>query len=348
MDEFDIAAQITHLLKEAKEKNLVIIKQEMLNELAKERRERAEFEERLYLRWKKPLDLFETIMLLGRQSGSEFNQQVRPFASKQQDFVFEVLTRIHARACSVMSATLTLLKSGFAGDALARARTLHELDITIQFILKQKDSNQLAEKYLLYQIVETLQTARQYEKHYSRLGHEPITPETIPNLERQVTLYRKKFGKEYSQVVTRGSYGWAAEIFKLTRKPPTFDMIEEAVGFAHMRPYYKLASEAIHASPKGIMFDVGNLDRNLLPAGPSNAGLADPGSMALNAFHRCTAHLLLYQRYFDEPSLREIHLQSLVACQVMQELLEEANQSFLEAHQQLMREEMERQTFEET
>jgi hypothetical protein len=133
-----------------------------------------------------------------------------------------------------------------------------------------------------------------------------------------------------------------------TKEPPTFEMIEESVGFAHMRPYYKMASEAIHASPKGIMFDVGNLDRNLLPAGPSNAGLADPGSMALNAFLRCTAYLLLYQRYFDEPSLREIHLQSLVACQVMQELLEDANQSFLEAHQQLMREEMERQTPEKS
>jgi hypothetical protein len=186
MDEIDITAQITHLLQEAKDKNLVIIKQEMLKELAEERRERAEFEERLYLRWKEPLDLLETIMLLGRQSGSEFNQQVRPFAVKQQDFVFEVLTRIHARACSVMSAVLTLLKSGHAGDALARARTLHELDITIQFILKQKDSNQLAEKYLLYQIVETLQAARQLEKHYARLGHQPNAPETIPNLERQV------------------------------------------------------------------------------------------------------------------------------------------------------------------
>jgi Family of unknown function (DUF5677) len=199
---------------------------------------------------------------------------------------------------------------------------------------------------LLYQIVETLQAARHYEKHYARLGYEPIAPETIPNLEQQVNLYRTKFGQEYNQVVSRGSYGWAAEVLRLNKKPPTFDMIEEAVGFAHMRPYYKLASEAIHASPKGIMFDVGNLDRNLLPAGPSNAGLADPGSMALIAFHRCTAHLLLYQRYFEEPGLREIHLQSLVACQVMQELLEEANQAFLETHQQLMREERERQALE--
>ena len=346
MDEIDIAAQVTRLLQEAKEKNLVNIKQEMLKELAKEQRERAEFEERLYQRWKEPLDLFETIMLLGRQSGSEFNQQVRPFAAKHQDFVFEVLTRIHARVCSVMSAILALLKSGHAGDALARVRTIHELDITAQFILKQKESNQLAEKYLLYQIVETLQAARQYKEHYARLGYEPITPETIPNLEQQVNLYRTKFGQEYHKVVSRGSYGWAAEVLKLDKKPPTFDMLEEAVGFAHMRPYYKLASEAIHASPKGMMFEIGNLDRNLLPAGPSNAGLADPGSMALIAFHRCTAHLLLYQRYFEEPSLLEIHLQSLVACQVMQEFLQEANRAFLEAHQQLMREEIERQALE--
>lgn len=347
MNENDIVTQITQLLQTAKEKNLVRIKQEMLKELAKERRERAEFETRLYLRWKKPLDLFETIMLLGRQSGSEFNQYLRPFAAKRQDFVFEVLTRTDARACLVMSAILVLLKSGHAGDALARARKVHELDITAQFILMQKDGNELAEKYMLYQIVETLQAARHYEKHYAVLGYEPLDPGTIPELERQVNQYRTKFGKQFSEVVTKGSYGWAAEALKLNKKPPTFDMIEEAVSYAHMRPYYKLASEAIHASPKGLMFDIGNLDRQLLPAGPSNAGLADPGSIALISFHRCTMLLLLYQRYSEEPSLQEIHLKSLLASQVMQELLKEANQAFLEAHQQLMREEMEQQAFEE-
>jgi hypothetical protein len=338
MDENDFSKLFNQLLQTNKEQNLAKIRQEMLKELAKERRERARFERRLYLRWKKPLDLFETILLLGRNSGSEFNQRVRPYAVKQNDFVFEVLTRIHARSCLIMSAVLALLKSGHAGDALARARTVYELDITAQFI--RTNGNELAEKYLLYQVVESLKASRQYERYSARLGYEPLDPETIPYLEQQVERFRAKFGEQFSQMVMKGSHGWAVEA--LNKKQPTFENIEDAMGFAHMRPYYKLASEAIHASAKGVIFDVGNLEKNLLLAGPSNAGLADPGSMALTSFGRCTTVLLCYTRYSSELELLETYAKSIVASQIMHELLEEANQAFLEVHQQLMREESER------
>ncbi len=237
-----------------------------------------------------------------------------------------------------MSAILALLKSGHAGDALARARTVYELDITAQFI--QKNGNELAEKYLLYQVVERLKAARQYERHSARLGYEPLDPETIPSLEHQVERYRTKFGEQFSQMVTKGSYGWAVEA--LNKKQPTLENIEEAMGFAHMRPYYKLASEVIHASAKGVMFDVGNLEKNLLLAGPSNAGLADPGSLALTSFGRCTTVLLCYTRYSSELALLETYAKSIVAGQIMHELLEDANQAFLGVHQQLIREESER------
>lgn len=344
MDEDTISQLLEQILQAEKEKNLTRIKQEMLKELAQEARERAEFEARLYLRWKKALDLFETIFLLGRQSGTEFNQQVRPYAAQQNDLVFDVLTRIHARACMTTSAILSLLKSGHAQDALARARTLHELDVTAQFI--HQGGNELAEKYLFYQVVESLKAARQYEKHSTRLGYGPLDPETIPLLEHQVVQYRTKFGEQFSKGVTRGSYGWAAEA--LNKQQPTFEDIEEAIGLAHMRPYYKMASYSIHASAKGIMFDIAGVgSQKVLPAGPSNAGLTDPGSMALTSFHRCTILLLLYRRYFHEPDLRETSLKSLLASRVLQELLKEANQAFLEAHQQLVREELERQALED-
>ena len=174
------------------------------------------------------------------------------------------------------------------------------------------------------------------------MGVPPLDPATIPDLEKQVDLYRAKFGEEFSQKVARGSYGWASEALK--KKQPTFEDLEAAVGLSHMRPYYKLASEAVHASVKGILFNIGDLGTmRIMLAGPSNAGLADPGSMALTSFHRCTGYLLLYQRYQKEPGLLEIHLRSLIANKMMDALLKEANQAFLEAHQQLEQEELGRQ-----
>lgn len=42
-------------------------------------------------------------------------------------------------------------------------------------------------------------------------------------------------------------------------KTPTFEDIEDAVGLAYMRPYYKMASYPVHASPKGLTFTVGKI-----------------------------------------------------------------------------------------
>jgi Family of unknown function (DUF5677) len=341
MDDIEIADQINQIIQISTEKNLTTIRKSMRKELADERKKRAEFERIVYLRWKKALDLFELLILIGRDSAAEYNQQIRPFAVKENDLVFEVLTRIHAHACMVISATLSLLKSGYAADALARARTLHELDVTAQFILN--GGNDLADKFLHYQVVESLKAARIYDKNYAQMvGYEPLDPETIPDLERQVNLYSAKFGEEFSKKVASGSYGWASEALK--KKQPTFEDLEVAVGLSHMRHFYRLASEAVHASVKGILFNIGVLGKmKILQAGPSNAGLVDPGSMALTSFHRCTTNLLLYQRYMEEPGMLEIHLKGLVANKVMDALLKEANQAFLEAHQQLEREELERQ-----
>src|SRR5258708_15454924 len=167
MDEDNNGNQIKKLLKNQKKKTYESIKQDMLKELAQMRSYQSEYEERLYQRWKKALDLFETILLFGTTVGAEFNQRVRPYAAKQNDLVFEVLTRTHARSCMTTSAILSLLKSGHAGDALARARTVHELRVLATFIAEQRD--ELAERYLSYEVVESLKAAKQYEKYYKKL-----------------------------------------------------------------------------------------------------------------------------------------------------------------------------------
>ena len=344
MDENNFSQAFQELLQNGKQENLARIKREMVTSLAQTAKYRAEFEIRLYLRWQKALDLFETICLLGCDSGAKFNQQIRPYAAKQQDFVFEALTRIHARACQTMSAILSLLKSGHAMDALARARTVHELDVTAYFI--NTHENEIAEKYLLYQIVESLKAARDYEKHHKRLGLEPLDPETIPSLEREVEKYRSKFGEQFTKLLTKGLYGWAAEA--VGKRQPSFEDIEEAVDLSHLRPFYKMASYPTHASAKGLMFDVGDIGtQKVLLAGPSNAGLADAGTMALASFNRCTAHLLCYTHYSSEPALLKTYANSFVASQVINEFVEEANQAFLEANQQLIREELELRSIEE-
>ena len=334
MHENDIPQMIEQLLQAEKERNYEKIKHAMIAQLEQEKNERKEYEDRLYSRWKNALDLFETILLLGLNAGSEYNQQIRPYAAKQNDFVFEVLTRIHGRSCMTASAILTLLKSGHASDALARARTLHELRVIATFIKEGGDD--LAEMYLGYEVVESLKIMRQYEQYQTRLGLEPLELGAVKKLEHAVERYYTKFMPNLHKHVLKGDYGWAAIYLNNTR--PTFKDIEEKVGLAHWRPYFKFASHPTHAGVKGIKFDIGfNLgDQNVLFAGPSNAGLVDPASISLIAFSATTALLLTHMRYLNEKGLLEIHLKSLTASQVLQELLKEAEQAFLKVHQRLI------------
>src|SRR5439155_20856352 len=204
----------------------------------------------------------------------------------------------------------------------------------------------LAEKYLCYEVVDTYKAAKQYEKYYKRLGLEPPEPGNLENHKQAVQKYHEKFMPHLHKDVLNGDYGWAAIVLQKDR--PTFADIETKVGLDHWRPYFKMASYPIHPSAKGIKFDIGMKGKsNLLLAGPSNSGLADPASIALLSFNAITTMLLLHMRYFDEKDLVVLYLKSLIAAQVMGELLHEAQQAFLEAHQQLVREELEIQTQEE-
>ncbi len=80
--------------------------------------------------------------------------------AKEGDFVFDVVIRLHARACQIASEVLKLLKSGFADGAHARWRSLHEVAVVALFI--HKHGNDVAEKYLLHDVVESYRAATQY------------------------------------------------------------------------------------------------------------------------------------------------------------------------------------------
>ncbi len=344
MDEDNISHLIDQLLQTQKEETYERIKEDMLKELAQMRSYQSDYEERLYQRWEKALDLFETILLFGRTVGAEFNQHVRPYAAKQNDLVFEVIAQTHARSCQTTSAILSLLKSGHAGDALARARTVHEMRVIATFIKEQGDD--LANRYLCYEVVDTYKAAKQYEKYYEKLGLEPPEPGNLENLKQAVQKYHAKFLPHLHKDVLNGDYAWAAIVLQKDR--PTFADIETKVGLDHWRPYFKMASYPIHPSAKGIKFEMGLIGKsNLLLAGPSNSGFADPANIALISFNAITTMLLVHMRYFVEKDLVVPYLQSLIAAQVMGDLVHEAQEAFLEAHQQLVRDELELQAQEE-
>ncbi len=249
------------------------IKEKGHNALAYEKNERIGFEERNYAVWKEPLDLLELFLLTTIDLGGDFNHKYRPEAAKNNDFVFEALTRLHGRACQVGHEILTLLKSGYADGANARWRTLHEI-VVISYFIKEH-GKEMAERYLLYDYIESYQSINDYikntalyERHRAILGDELPSQDEMERIKRTKDELCARFGKGFSR-----EYGWAAD----GTGKITFKDLEREVGIDHLRPYYKMANISIHAGPKGVRFSLGSPNNNIIPVGASNMGLADPG-----------------------------------------------------------------------
>lgn len=199
---------------------LKTLKKDARRMLREHARIQREFDKRLYQKWEKPLELMEMFLVIAEEAGSEFNHYICSTTDASKVYKFEVLRRLHARACQVAKEVMTLLKSGFADGADARWRTLHEISVVAGLIADNDD--QLAERYLLHEIVERYQFARIYQEHCDRLGFERVTDEEIEALQNEVEGLTNRFGPEFKE-----EYGWAAVV--VGKKKPNFTDLEAKI-----------------------------------------------------------------------------------------------------------------------
>jgi len=271
------------------------------------------FESNLYEVYSHAFELLEMLIVISFEAGESFNNEERPSISENGNYVVEVLTRLHARACQVSYEILTLLKAGLADGAHARWRSLHEIAVTGIFISEY--GNEVAERYVLHDGVESCKAARIYQENCEALGYEPIEADELSSIKEIHDNLIKRFGKEY-----RTDYGWAADVIKKGR--PTFFDIEKTAGLNHLRPFYKMACHNVHANPRGLFFKLGLYpESEILLAGPSNVGLTDPGQSAALSLAQITVTLLTLNPNIDR----------IVACKIMMTLENEIGEAFMDA-----------------
>jgi hypothetical protein len=258
------------------------------------------------------------LLTISREQGINLNQQLRQAPPTDSTHLVEVLTRLHARACQVVDEILVLLSAGFADGAMARWRTLHEIAVIALFIGEHGD--ELAERYIWHQHVESRRAMRDYVACQERLGYEPLESGEVADVERSYVAIVDRFGPSFGN-----QYGWATD--QLNNNNPTFANIERAVGISHFRAHYRMASHNVHGNPKGVFFKLGLLEEaDILLAGPSNAGLADPGHGAAISLVQTSAPLALLHPTFD----------NIVTLKIMLDLEAEIGQAFGDAHQKLV------------
>jgi len=285
------------------------VKKRIAVELRVRRKQETNFQKRLRRRWRRPLDLLQTLVFIAVEAGENASNDLR---SRRPQHTRSVLFRLHARACQVAHEIVALLQSGFADGAHARWRTLHELAVTAFFIAEHGDA--VAQRYLRHHGIETFKAAEQFQKYCHRLGYTSLTNRQFAAVARRRERLIQRFGKSFST-----DYGWADSIIQNGR--PTFRDIEERVQLDHMRPHYKLACNNVHAGAKGAFERLGLYDHeaDVLLAGPSSIGLADPGHAAAISLSQITTCLLLV-----EPSL-----DNFVVIRLLDRLAKQVGQDFL-------------------
>jgi hypothetical protein len=284
-------------------------------QLVDDRTERTGFEERLRERWGQALDTLTLFRLWCLDAGMIL--QERYGSATKGDWVYAALVRLHARACLVAAEVLALLGGGFASGAHARWRTAHEIAVVGAFIAEHGQDT--AERYLLHEAIESNRALPDYQRYATRLGYEQITTEELELVRRTKDALLLRFGSEYAK-----PYGWASKA--LGKVDPKFSDIQASTSFDHQRPYYRMASYPTHAGPKSIVFDLGRADHEVMLAGPSNAGLADPGHAVAISLLQVTLTFLA----------REPDMGDLVRMTFLQGACDAVGRTFIQAHQQLV------------
>lgn len=280
----DLTDRISLIVKKTLDKNSASM-------LREHRKIRRYFEKRHNKLWEKGLNLLHTFIVISYEAGEDLNKLLREDAVKENDLVFDVLTRLHARSIQVAYEVLFLLESGFADGAHARWRTIHEISVVSLFI--KKYGKEIAERYLLHEVIESYKAMSQYQEYCKKLNQPPFSEDEIKSTKTAKDKLVQKYGKEFCE-----QYGWAYSILK---KNPNFFDIEKESGLDHLRPYYKMASYNVHANAKGIKFKLGlteELEKVLL-SGPSNYGLADPAHGTTLSLLQITSALLTHKTNMD-------------------------------------------------
>lgn len=230
------------------------------------------------------LDLMVGVVDEIGQSASENNDM---------DLIEETLLRLYARACLVASEIVSLLRSGHPDGAHARWRTLHEITVISCFIYENDIT--LTERYLEHTNIENYKTLVEYQNYHEHLGASPLDDRELQEAKSIHDDLILKYGKSY-----KSDYGWASEV--LNNPKPNFRQIEEKVSLSYLRPYYKLASDNVHANPKGIFFKLGLLadEHNTCLNGPSADGLVDPLSLTSISLNQLTTNLMSYNTDIDK------------------------------------------------
>lgn len=244
------------------------------------------------------------LVAFGEQGICYMERKINEGQAKRTDML-ELTILLLSRACQLLGEIIVLVRHGFAEGALARWRSLHEIDVTLSFI--DKHGGDIAERFLAHDVAETRKALNQYDQTFGRRTDEPVPEAERRSIEADCQSACSLYGEEF-----KNDYGWAADA--LGNKKPTFNLIEKDVGLEFFRGDYSLASHGIHAKTKSISYRPSQPPYTAdAIAGGSVYGLSDPiVNCAATTYH-----------FYTTAARQWPDVNSLVATDILKRLFEE-------------------------
>ncbi|MEM7703456.1 MAG: DUF5677 domain-containing protein [Pseudomonadota bacterium] len=283
-----------------------------------EERQFAAFKWRLEARWGDAFDDLRLLVDLCSDEGEKERARLSKSKAKQPPVARHALVQLHVRACQVAREILTLIENGFADGAMARWRTLHEIEIIA--LLLHDGGDELAQRYFDHQVVTRRKAANLHQSTCEISDAIPLSKRQITDIEKDYTRALALYGKEFA-----GDYGWASKY--LGNSNPRFANLVERAGAEASKTEYKYASYNVHASSTALTVRVGALEgHSVLSAGSTNAGFHKPAQKTAQSILLISTLLSSRLRSIDHAML----LHALVR------LRDEAIEKFEKAAQQLL------------
>jgi len=323
MEDFS-TTQLPKILPEVARKSarsvLNTLRERWPNEHAQQEEGLNGFRERLQERWGPAIGQLRMVLTMSREWCGEALQREEARRRRKTEKLRRLLIRLLTRACQVTDEIACLLENGFADGAMARWRTLHEIAVVATVISQHGED--IAERYLAHQFVESKRAMDKYLACCKQLGYRPLPLREQKKIQRNYDKVHAKYGKPFTT-----DYGWAA--FHLKSNRPTFADLEAAAGRAEMRAHYQMGNDNIHAGIKSMFVRLGLLDYQLFLAGRSNAGFTEPGQNAAITLTRLSVLVCMSEPNFDD----------LVVGAMMVTLGEEIPRLFAKAERRLRQDE---------
>lgn len=226
------------------------------------------FRNRLYVRWKIPIDLFECMIRVSLESVETHRKMIDFDMKKDERIQSTVLIYIHARSIQISNEIISLLKSGYADGANARWRSLHELAVISLFL--RHNSAEVSLRYLEHDTIKRFKEAKDYKVYCRKLGYVSLQTREFNSIRKSYKRLCKKYPDNF-----QGDYGWIPRHLLNNRN---FRELERHVKLDYLHPFYNLSCNAVHGGARGF-YRLGLMEskqNKILLIGSSNYGLADP------------------------------------------------------------------------